>query len=130
MLLSSFSTALKNYFYLVYDQKLFCSEVWVKAFAAFSACWWLLLNSIHFPPSLVEYSFYFLLQRGYKFLQSILPYVNHIKHAPERLWFILSDIWGSIPKLRRQIQHWSFLSEGLENAIWWFLYFSCKAIKK
>lgn len=48
MPLSSLSAALKNYFYLVYDQKLFCSEVWVKAFAVASACCWLLLNSIHF----------------------------------------------------------------------------------
>lgn len=114
MFLSSVSTVLKNYFCFVCDKKLFCSEIWSKAFAVLSACWWLWLNSIHFPPSLVEYIFYFLLQRGYTFLPSVLPYVNHIKHTHERLWVIFSDIWGRNPKLRRQIKHWTLWVKGLK----------------
>ena len=95
--LSSLSLAPKNYFFFAYDQNLFCSEFWGKAFAVLLTWWWLSLNSVHFPPSLVGYSFYFFfLQKGYTFLPSVLPYVNYIKHACERLWFIFSDIWRAI----------------------------------
>ena len=114
LFLSSLSLAPKNYFFPVCDQNLFCSEFWGKAFAVLSTCGdyrSIAFTSLHLLLNIGSI-FFFFLQRGYTFLQSVLPYVNHIKHVCGR-WF--SDIWGPI-----QSQADKYNTEFFEWGAWKF----------
>lgn len=104
-LLSSLSTALKNYFYLVYDQNYSVQKFELKPLQfsqlAGGYCW----IAFTFLHLLLNIASIFSSKEVINFCNPFCPTWITSNTPLRRLWFIFSDIWGSNPSLRRQLQH-------------------------